>query len=79
MKNKSIFPLANTSERTRNAPVVEQVEEMPALMKSNFVPGNRFWSHLATIGRYPFICVMEPPINATRPVFSLSNCNCEFA
>ena len=33
------------------APVVEQVDEMPALTISNFVFGNRFASQSATIGR----------------------------
>ena len=51
MKNKSMRPFASTCDRSRNAPVVEHVDEMPALTNSNFVLGNRFASQLATISR----------------------------
>ena len=51
MKNKSMGPCSRTSRRRRKAPVVEQVEEMPALMNSNLVVGNLSSSHFDTIGR----------------------------
>ena len=63
----------------RKAPVVEQVEEMPAFTNSNSVWGNLFCNQSIIIGRYPFISVMEPPMNATRPFFECSNANLEFS
>ena len=71
-KNKSIGPWSRTSRRRRNAPVVEQVEEIPALMKLNLAWGNLFSIQSIMIGRYPSISVIEPPIKATVAGFPLS-------
>jgi len=73
MKKRSIRSFSKMCDFSRKALVVEQGEEMPALTISNFVLENRFASQLATIGRYPFIWVMEPPMNATRPVLFFPN------
>ena len=76
--NKSIGPWEMTSLSKRKAPVVEQVEEIPALINLNFVCGNLFFRDSIIMGRYPSISVIEPPMNATRPVFSVSNITQEF-
>ena len=53
--------------------MVEQVEEIPALMNWNLVRGNLPSSQFDSIGRYPFISVIDPPMKATRAVFFFSN------
>ena len=53
--------------------MVEQVEEIPASTNVNSVFGNRCFKASHTIGRYPFISVIEPPMKATRPFLPCSN------
>ena len=65
--------LAQDILRESKAPVSEQVELMPACVKVNAVFGKRVSSIAHTLGRYPSISVIEPPIKATCPRWLRSN------